>query len=105
MRPRNDDTKLAIYEFVNKYIKENGVCPSTQEISNEIGIAKSSVSKYMNRLMEEGWLERYGRNQGNREKEKQEREEKKDRGTGNCQLDRDHSHCGGCRTADPFLHF
>ena len=63
MRPRNDDTKLAIYEFVNKYIKENGVCPSTQEISNEIGIAKSSVSKYMNRLKEEGWLERYGRNQ------------------------------------------
>jgi repressor LexA len=63
MRPRNDDTKALIYEFVNKYIKENGVSPSTQEISNEIGIAKSSVSKYMNRLVDEGWLQRFGRNQ------------------------------------------
>ena len=45
MRPRNDDTKVAIYEFVNKYIRENGVCPSTQEISDAIRIAKSSVSK------------------------------------------------------------
>lgn len=62
MRPRNDEIKETIYEFVNNYIKENGTCPSTQEISEEIGIAKSSISKYMNRLIEEGRLERYGRN-------------------------------------------
>lgn len=63
MRPRNDDTKEAIYEFINEYIKEFGISPSIQEVAEGIGIAKSSISKYVNRLIEEGRLERYGRNQ------------------------------------------
>jgi len=63
MRPRNDEVKEAIYNYVNDYIKEFGVSPSTQEIADYFGIAKSSISKYMKRLMDEGRIERYGRNQ------------------------------------------
>ena len=33
------------YLYQQNYIKENGTCPSTQEIAEEIGIAKSSISK------------------------------------------------------------
>ena len=63
MRPRNLETQEAVYEFINEYIKEFGISPSVQEIAEGIGIAKSSISKYVNRLIEEGRLERYGRNQ------------------------------------------
>jgi repressor LexA len=63
MRPRNVETQEAVYEFINEYIKEFGVSPSIQEVAEGIGIAKSSISKYVNRLIEEGRIERYGRNQ------------------------------------------
>ena len=63
MRPRNEETKEQIYEFVVEHIKEFGVSPSTDEIADGIGTAKSCVSKYINRLIDEGRLERYGRYQ------------------------------------------
>ena len=63
MRPKNDEKKEAIYEFINDYIKEFGVSPTTQEIADEFETAKSIVSKFVNRLVEEGRLERYGRYQ------------------------------------------
>ncbi len=61
MRPRNEETKEWIYQFVNDYIQELGVSPSTQEIADHLGTTKSCVSKYVNRLIEEGRMERYGR--------------------------------------------
>ena len=61
MRPKNESRKIEVYNFVNNYLKNNGVCPTTDEIGNSLGMAKSTVSKYMNRLIEEGSLEKHGR--------------------------------------------
>lgn len=63
MRPKNDERKMEVYRFVNDFIKERGVCPTTQEIGDTLGMAKSTVSKYMNRLMDDGLIEKYGRYQ------------------------------------------
>ena len=63
MRPKNDERKVEVYNFVTSFMKECGVCPTTQEIGNKLGMAKSTVSKYMNRLVEEGLVEKYGRYQ------------------------------------------
>ena len=61
MRPRNESRKIEVYEYVNNYIKNKGVSPTTDEICSSLGMAKSTVSKYMNRLIEEGALKRRGR--------------------------------------------
>ena len=63
MQKKNDERKLEIYNFINDFIKEYGVCPSYDEIASSIGCAKSTLFKYMKRLEEEGYIERYGRNQ------------------------------------------
>ena len=63
MRPKNDERKMEVYRFVTGFLKERGVCPTTQEIGDRLGMAKSTVSKYMNRLAEEGLIEKYGRYQ------------------------------------------
>ena len=61
MRPKNDERKMEVYRFVSESIKERGVCPTTNEIGERLGMAKSTVSKYMNRLIDEGLIEKYGR--------------------------------------------
>lgn len=63
MQKKNDERKIAVYNFINDFIKEYGVCPSYDEIASSIGCAKSTLFKYMKRLEEEGYIERYGRNQ------------------------------------------
>lgn len=63
MRERNDERKMDVYNYVNEFMKERGVCPTTQQIADTLGVAKSTVSKYMNRLVEEGFIEKYGRYQ------------------------------------------
>ena len=63
MRPKNDERKMEVYRFVSESIKERGVCPTTNEIGERLGMAKSTVSKYMNRLIDEGLIEKYGRYQ------------------------------------------
>lgn len=63
MRPRNDERKMEVYRFVNEFMKERGVCPTTQQIGDTLGMAKSTVSKYMNRLIDDGLIEKYGRYQ------------------------------------------
>ena len=63
MQKKNDERKLEVYNFINDFIKEYGVCPSYDEIASSIGCAKSTLFKYMKRLEEEGYIERYGRNQ------------------------------------------
>ena len=61
MRPKNEERKSEVFAFVNSYVKEHGVAPTTQEICDHLGLAKSTVSKYMNRLIDDGLLEKYGR--------------------------------------------
>lgn len=63
MRPKNDERKMEVYSFVTSFMKERGVCPTTQEIGDTLGMAKSTVSKYMNRLIDDGLIEKYGRYQ------------------------------------------
>ena len=63
MQKKNDERKLEVYNFINDFIKEYGVCPSYDEIASSIGCAKSTLFKYMKRLEEEGYIERSGRNQ------------------------------------------
>ena len=63
MQKKNDERKLEIYNFINDFIKEYGVCPSYDEIASSIGCAKSTLFKHMKRLEEEGYIELYGRNQ------------------------------------------
>ena len=63
MRPRNDERKMEVYRFVSEHLSRNGVCPTTLEIGQGLGMAKSTVSKYMSRLSEEGLIEKHGRYQ------------------------------------------
>ena len=63
MRVQNDERKMEVYRYVNSFMKERGVCPTTQQIGDSLGMAKSTVSKYMNRLINDGLIEKYGRYQ------------------------------------------
>lgn len=63
MRAQNDERKMEVYRYVTGFIKERGACPTTLQIGEALGMAKSTVSKYMNRLMDDGLLEKYGRYQ------------------------------------------
>jgi repressor LexA len=63
MIARNDERKMEVYRYVNAFMKERGVCPTTQQIGDSLGMAKSTVSKYMNRLIDDGLIEKYGRYQ------------------------------------------
>ena len=63
MRQRNDERKMEVFNYVSEYMKERGVCPTTQQIGDTLGMAKSTVSKYMNRLIDDGLIEKYGRYQ------------------------------------------
>ena len=62
MNPKNEEKKLRIYKFINDYVSERGYSPSTSEIAEAVGCAKSTVSKFTVRLSEEGKLQRVGRN-------------------------------------------
>lgn len=61
MSLKNEQRKWEIYEFINSFIKENGISPTTDEISKTLGVAKSTVSKFVNRLADEGLIGRMGR--------------------------------------------
>lgn len=61
MNSKNDKRELEIYDFVNNYIQNKGFSPTTDEICREFGIAKSTASKFINRLIEKGLLEKCGR--------------------------------------------
>ncbi|MBO5481295.1 MAG: repressor LexA [Clostridia bacterium] len=63
MIERNETRKIEIYNYINEFIKEYGVCPSITEIADGMRCAKSTVHKYLVRLEEEGYIEKYGRNQ------------------------------------------
>lgn len=61
MNKKNDKRELEIYNFVNSYLQNNGFSPTTDEICREFSIAKSTASKFINRLVEGGLLEKCGR--------------------------------------------
>lgn len=61
MRPKNNETKVQIYEFINEYIKEYRISPSVREIAKEVKCSISTVHKFLVRLEEEGLIERSGK--------------------------------------------
>lgn len=61
MRPINHERKSEVFSFVTEYFKTNSVFPTTDQIAESLGMSKSTVSKYMNRLYDEGLIERRGR--------------------------------------------
>ena len=61
MSQRNEQRKDEVLSYIKKYMKENGVSPTTSEISGALKMAKSTVSKYVSRLIDEGYAERNGR--------------------------------------------
>lgn len=60
MNPRNEEMKNEVYRFICDFTEENGYSPSYAEISSALGIAKSTVSKFVTRLSEEGAVEGAG---------------------------------------------
>ena len=63
MNPKNEEKKGEVYEYIKRYMQEYGVCPSTKEIADGIHCAPSTAHKFVIRLQEEGYIEKYGRNQ------------------------------------------
>lgn len=63
MNKRNDSGKMRVYGYITEYISSNGRSPTTAEISSTIGMAPSTVSKFVNRLIAEGMLAKSGRYQ------------------------------------------
>lgn len=61
MRPKNEETKNRVYEFINEYIKVNRVSPTVREIANGVNCAVSTAYKFMVRLQEEGLIDIAGR--------------------------------------------
>lgn len=61
MRPKNNETKMQIYEFINGYINEYRISPSVREIAKEVHCSISTVHKFLVRLEEEGLIERSGK--------------------------------------------
>ena len=61
MRPKNNETKMQIYKFINEYIKEYRISPSVREIAREVHCSISTVHKFLVRLEEEGLIERSGK--------------------------------------------
>lgn len=61
MNAKNEETKLAIYEYINDYIKTYRASPSIKEIAKAVNCALSTAHKFLVRLEEEGYIERGGR--------------------------------------------
>ena len=61
MNSKNEKRESEIYDFVNNCMQNRGFSPTTDEICREFGIAKSTASKFINRLIKRGLLEKCGR--------------------------------------------
>ncbi len=57
MRKKNQGTTDAILKYVNKYFHDNRKAPTIIEVSEGIGIAKSTVHRYLQDLGERGLLD------------------------------------------------
>lgn len=58
--PINTELLKDIKEFAERYYLENGVSPSVREIAFELGVGKSTVQRYLERLRDCGEIEYSG---------------------------------------------
>ncbi len=56
MRSKNPELMNAIKEFVNKYYREHHTSPSTQTISDAVGVTRNTVHRYLVEMDERGIL-------------------------------------------------
>lgn len=63
MYPKNEEKKMEIYRFINDFLREYRVCPKIEEIAEGVNLSKSTTHKFIVRLEEEGYIERFGKNQ------------------------------------------
>ena len=57
MRKKNQENTDAILKYVNKYFHDNLKAPTIIEVSEGVGIAKSTVHRYLQDLSERGLLD------------------------------------------------
>ena len=58
--PVNTELLRDIKEYAERYYLENGVSPSVREIAYEMGVGKSTVQRYLERLRDSGEIEYCG---------------------------------------------
>ncbi|MCQ2427459.1 MAG: transcriptional repressor LexA [Clostridia bacterium] len=54
MRSKSNETIEKIIDFINECRESDGSCPTLQEIADNVGIAKSSASRYIAEMKEKG---------------------------------------------------
>ena len=60
MRTKNESLMSAILDYINGRFFETQDVPTVQEIADEVGIAKSSASRYLSEMESRGMLRRSG---------------------------------------------
>ena len=60
MRTKNAESIEAIEKFISDYVDEYGTSPTVQEIADGIGVAKSTASRYVTYMRENGILDSDG---------------------------------------------
>ena len=58
MSRKNEERTKEVYLYIKEYIRDNGVSPTISEIATAFKMAKSTTSKYLNRLIDEGVIQR-----------------------------------------------
>ena len=61
MRPKNEETKMQIYEYINEYFKINRVSPTVREIASGVNCGVATAYKFLCRLQEEGYIDMAGK--------------------------------------------
>lgn len=75
MRTKNAEYFNKLEHYIDGYREENGVAPSIREIESELGISKSTVSRYLSFMREQGMIEYEGPRRINTKKAQQTRNE------------------------------
>ena len=54
MRTKDSEKMMTILNFINDYKCANGISPTSREIAQQLDIPKSTVSRYLSSLRDEG---------------------------------------------------
>ena len=71
MRKKNNQVKRKIIQYVDAVFEETGMPPTMQEISEKLGISKSTVSRYVAEMSEQEEIEFNGKWHGIKTKQMQ----------------------------------